>query len=87
MRCSIPFLLDVVNETIEWIKSQGLKIYKIYFRKEKDNRNDAILKKEIYERNIKDKYFVEFVLDDRNSVVKMWRSLGLLCLQVWDGDF
>ncbi len=79
--------IDVVNETIEWIKSQGLKIYKIYFRKEKDNRNDAIVKKEIYERNIKNKYFVEFVLDDRNSVVKMWRSLGLLCLQVWDGDF
>lgn len=79
--------IDIINETIEWIKSQGLKIYKIYFRKEKDNRNDAIVKKEIYERNIKDKYFVEFVLDDRNSVVKMWRSLGLLCLQVWDGDF
>ncbi len=27
-----------------------------------------LLKKEIYERNIKNKYFVEFVLDDRNSV-------------------
>ena len=30
---------------------------------------------------------VRFVLDDRNSVVAMWRSLGLTCLQVAEGDF
>ena len=28
--------IDVINETFEWIKSQGLKIYKIYFRKVKE---------------------------------------------------
>lgn len=27
------------------------------------------------------------VFDDRNKVVKMWRSLGLVCFQVADGDF
>lgn len=27
------------------------------------------------------------VLEDRNSVVKMWRSLGFPCLQVADGDY
>ena len=32
-------------------------------------------------------YNVKFVLDDRNRVVEMWRSLGLTCLQVADGDF
>ena len=36
---------------------------------------------------IKDKYQVDYVLDDRNQVVEMWRSLGLTCLQVADGDF
>jgi hypothetical protein len=30
---------------------------------------------------------VRLVLDDRNSVVKMWRSLGLECWQVAEGDF
>jgi hypothetical protein len=25
--------------------------------------------------------------DDRNSVVKMWRDLGIPCAQVADGDF
>lgn len=27
------------------------------------------------------------VLDDRNKVVKMWRELGLTCLQMAEGDF
>jgi hypothetical protein len=30
---------------------------------------------------------VVLCLDDRNSVVKLWRDLGLTCLQVAEGDF
>ena len=30
---------------------------------------------------------VLFILDDRNGVVEMWRSLGLKCLQVAEGNF
>ena len=56
-------------------------------RKTGDNRKDAIVKREIYETHIKDKYQVDYVLYDRNQVVEMWRSLGLTCLQVADGDF
>jgi len=33
-------------------------------------------------------YFVEFVVDDRQQVVDMWRrTLGLTCVQVDYGDF
>ena len=32
-------------------------------------------------------YDVEFVLDDRDRVVKMWRDRGLKVLQVAEGDF
>jgi hypothetical protein len=56
-------------------------------RKEGDVRKDAIVKGEIYEKNINGKYNVLFVLDDRNQMVEMWRGLGLTCLQVADGDF
>lgn len=59
----------------------------LLMRPNKDFRPDEIVKREIYEREIKDKYFVEFVLDDRDKVVKMWREIGLLCLQVYYGDF
>ena len=27
------------------------------------------------------------LLEDRNSMVKKWRELGLICLQVVDGNF
>lgn len=38
--------------------------------------------------NIQDQYFVEFILDDRNQVVDLWRNeLNLPCLQVYYGDF
>ena len=33
------------------------------------------------------KYNVHFVLDDRQQVVDMWRSLGLTVFQVAEGDF
>lgn len=56
-------------------------------REDQDNRKDVIIKKEIYENEIKGKYNVLFVLDDRNQVVEFWRSLGLTCLQVAPGEF
>ncbi len=40
------------------------------------------------DNEIKGKYFVRFVLDDRNQVVDMWRNeIGYACLQVYYGDF
>ena len=56
-------------------------------RKEKDYRQDAIIKQEIYENEIEGKYNIHFVLDDRDQVVAMWRKKGLTCLQVDYGDF
>jgi len=76
--------------TEEWLKTYGCwyeKNQQLLMRPAKDFRSDSIIKTEIYEASIKDKYFVEFVLDDRDQVVKTWRDLGLLCLQVYYGDF
>lgn len=44
-------------------------------------------KKLIYEREIKNKYYVDFILEDSSKVVKMWRELGLICLQPNEGKF
>lgn len=49
--------------------------------------DDRIIKKDLYDKWIKNRYNVRFVLDDRNRVVDMWRSLGLKVLQVGEGDF
>ena len=56
-------------------------------RNANDYRPDEVIKKEIYEREIKGKYDIICVFDDRNKVVDMWREEGFLCCQVADGDF
>ena len=56
-------------------------------RSTEDNRKDAVVKREIYDNWIKDKYNVLAVFDDRNQCVDMWRGLGLTCLQVDYGNF
>lgn len=61
--------------------------FKLFMRKEKDYRGDEIIKKEIYDTYIKNKYYIATVFDDRNKVVDMWRKEGLLCCQVAEGDF
>jgi len=62
--------------------------FQLFMRNENDNRKDSLIKKELFDTLIKNKYFVDFVIDDRNQVVDMWRmELGLVCLQVDYGDF
>lgn len=73
--------------TRKWLDKQGFKKHPLFMRDEGDNRKDAIIKRELYDQHIKEKYNVNFVLDDRNQVVDLWRSLGLTCFQVADGDF
>jgi hydroxymethylpyrimidine pyrophosphatase-like HAD family hydrolase len=58
----------------------------LYMRKEGDNREDTVVKREIYEIEIKPyANDIELVLDDRDQVVAMWRDLGLVCLQTRPG--
>jgi len=58
-----------------------------YMRPIRDDRKDEAIKREIYDREIKPRFDVLCVLDDRDQVVHMWRQLGLTCLQVAPGDF
>jgi uncharacterized HAD superfamily protein len=75
------------EETYKWLVENCPPFSKLYMRKTGDYRKDSEVKKEIYENHIKDKFNVLCVLDDRQSVVDMWRDLGLKCLQVNYGDF
>ena len=61
--------------------------YELFMRKTGDNRADDIIKWEIYQKHIEPNYDIQFILDDRNQVVDMWRSKGLTCFQVAPGDF
>jgi predicted kinase len=74
--------------TLRWLNKFEIPFHQLYMRQTDDKRKDSIIKKELFEANVKGKYFVQFVLDDRNQVVDLWRlELGLPCLQVNYGDF
>jgi len=76
------------QETISWLQQHKIPYDALWMRPEADKRKDSIFKRELYEMNIENKYFVEFILDDRNQVVNMWRDdLKLPCFQVYYGDF
>lgn len=84
------------DDTVKWLYDTydkfNMAVYDIekslFMRKAGDMRKDSIVKKELYEQNIKGKYNVLFVIDDRTQVVDMWRQeLKLPCFQVWYGDF
>ena len=76
-----------LNDTKTWLADHGVLYDAIFIRPERDSRDDTVIKKEIYDNHIKDKYKIKYVIDDRDKVVKMWRDLGLTVLQVADGDF
>jgi hypothetical protein len=62
--------------------------YKLFMRSTGDRRKDTVIKRGIYDREIKKNYFVQFVIDDRPCVVRMWRyDLGIPVMQVNDREF
>ena len=75
------------DETEKWLFDNSVDYDKLYMRAEGDNRKDTIVKKELFENHIRGKYNVISVLDDRNCMVELWRSMGLTCFQVADGNF
>lgn len=77
------------SETERWLADKcGLTLgYPLFMRKTGDRRKDSVVKEEIYRNFILPKYYVEFVLDDRNQVVDHLRELGLTVFQVAPGDF
>lgn len=74
--------------TEAWLQQKNVYYQDLFMRAAGDNRDDTIVKRELFERHVHPYYNVHFVLDDRNKVVKMWRDeLGLKVLQVADGPF
>jgi hypothetical protein len=75
-------------QTEKWLAENGIEPADLYMRTNNDYRNDAVIKREIYEDQICDRYQVIAVFDDRSRVVEMWRNeLNLLCFQVALGNF
>jgi len=71
------------QDTLNWIrKYTNVTDFKLYMRAEGDERMDAIVKLELFNKNIRANYDIRYCVDDRAQVIRMYRSIGLNVLDV-----
>ena len=91
--CQVIFLSGRCDESFDdtkaWLEEYVDIPFELYMRpKAQEFEKDAKIKHEIYVNQIKPKYGVQFVIDDRKQVVDMWRNVaGLKVAQVAEGNF
>lgn len=74
--------------TMVWLEHHyGPTGWALFMRKTGDKRGDDVAKFDLFKEHVDGKYFIDYVIDDRDKVVRMWRQIGLRCLQVADGKF
>jgi len=81
--------------TVNWLERQGFAYvgaksnhsYRLYMRKAGDYRGDDVLKGELLDEVLADGFEPIMAFDDRNRVVATWRSRGIPCAQVAEGNF
>jgi len=73
--------------TLRWLAAHEVPFNELWMRAEDDRRSDDIVKAELFDAHVRDRYAVRVVLDDRSRVVALWRRMGLPCWQVNYGDF
>jgi predicted kinase len=62
--------------------------YELYMRPTGDSRKDCVVKEEIFNANVRERFNVMLAIDDRKQIVDHYRNvLGLTVLQCAEGDF
>lgn len=79
------------EESEAWLDKHNVPYVALYMRPAiPDGENapkDSVIKRQLYEDHILGKFNVVCVFDDRDQVVRLWRSLGLRCFQAALGGF
>lgn len=82
---------DVRHQTTKWLADNvpGFRDqpFPVHMRDSGDFSQDVVLKTRWLEDGTIDESSIFCVYEDRDSVVKMWRSRGHTCFQVAAGDF
>ena len=81
---------SVRQKTLMWFNDKtnlDVKSKNLLMRNNNDYRDDFIIKPELIKNRGIHFSQIAFVLEDRNTVVKMWREMGVRCLQVAEGNF
>jgi uncharacterized HAD superfamily protein len=77
---------SVRHETQQWLHVNEIPCDELLMRKEGDNRHDHEVKFDLYQENFEFED-IWLILEDRKSVVDMWRGEGLTCLEVAEGGY
>lgn len=72
------------KQTESWLETHGFEANFLFMRSSKDSRPDTQVKSEIYDKYFADKEVVK-VIDDRPSVIRMWKEKGLDVVDVGKG--
>ena len=79
---------DEHRATVEaWLREHGIPFDLLVMRKSGDNRNDAIVKSELFDEFIAPNYNFLAQFDDRQRVVDALRAKNITVYQVNYGDF
>lgn len=73
--------------TEKWLADNGIHYDRLMMRRAGDHRSDVIVKREMLQELREEGFEPCFAVDDRQSVVDMWRDEGVTCLQCAPGDF
>lgn len=83
----------VRSQTVRWLADHVLPTsvlvdgIKLYMRKDGDHRPDHEVKSEMLDMLLADGYEPIIAFEGRKQVVEMWRSRGIVCAQVAEGNF
>lgn len=75
------------DQSTGWLALFDVPHHALVMRPIGDSRPDHVVKAELFWAIIAETWNVRGVIDDRASVVAMWRAMGLVCAQVAPGDF
>jgi predicted kinase len=81
------------EQTAKWLDDNGIIYHELLMRDTINDRKcgnkvaDTAVKYRLFQENLRGKYNVRMVFDDRNSVVQQWRAMGLKCAQMELGAF
>jgi phosphoglycolate phosphatase-like HAD superfamily hydrolase len=84
---TVKWLHQNIRELSPRISEAPRPLFRLYMRKAGDHRPDDIVKLELLAEIRANGYEPIMAFDDRDRVVKAWRSAGIPCAQVAEGDF
>lgn len=70
------------HETERWLRDNLGFRPELYMRAHGDKRHDAVVKREILERDLLPRYYILGAIDDRLRVLSMWQASGIFTFNV-----